>query len=52
MVISNTDFSQFVGRNEKVYEVIFSPYYKTLAPYVMRYDLELMEAEDIVLEVF
>lgn len=52
MVISNTDFQQFVDGNEKSFEVIFFQYHKTLVSYVMRYELELMEAEDIVLEVF
>ncbi len=52
MVISNTDFQQFVDGNEKSFEVIFSQYHNTLVSYTMRYEVEMMEAEDIVLEVF
>lgn len=52
MVISDTDFRQFVDGNEKSFEKIFSQYHKTLVSYSMRHELELMEAEDVVLEVF
>ncbi len=52
MYISNEHFQQFVAGNEKSFEVIFCQYYKTLVSYVMRHDLELMEAEDVVVETF
>ncbi len=52
MVISEKDFIQFVKGDEKSFEIIFCQYYKTLVSYVMRHELELMEAEDIVLEIF
>ena len=52
MIISEKHFRQFVEGDEKSFEVIFCQYYKTLVSYVMRYDLEFMEAEDIVLEIF
>ena len=52
MIISEKHFQQFVKGNEKSFETIFCQYYKTLVSYAMRHDLELMEAEDIVLETF
>lgn len=52
MTISEKHFQQFVKGDEKSFEAIFCQYYKTLVSYVMRYDLEFMEAEDIVLEIF
>lgn len=48
MIISEKDFQRFVKGNEKSFEIIFCQYYKTLVSYVMRHDLELMEAEDIL----
>ena len=52
MIINEKHFQQFVKGNEKSFESIFCQYYKTLVSYAMRHDLELMEAEDIVLEIF
>ena len=52
MIISEKHFQQFVKGDEKSFETIFCQYYKTLVSYAMRHDLELMEAEDIVLETF
>lgn len=52
MIISEKNFQQFVKGDEKSFEIIFCQYYKTLVSYVMRHDLELMEAEDVVLEIF
>lgn len=52
MVIQNVDFHKFVAGDEKAFEVIFCQYYKTLVSYAMRYDLEQMEAEDVVIEIF
>lgn len=52
MYISNEHFQQFVAGDEKSFEAIFCQYYKTLVSYVMRHDLELMEAEDVVIETF
>ena len=52
MMISDTNFQEFKAGSEKAFEVIFYQYYKTLVSYAMRYDLELKEAEDCVLETF
>ena len=52
MNISDSDFHRFVEGDGKAFEIIFKAYYKTLVSYSMRHGLELMEAEDIVLEVF
>lgn len=52
MVISEKDFTRFVKGDEGAFEIIFRQYYKTLVSYAMRHELELMEAEDIVLEIF
>ena len=52
MVISERHFQQFIKGDEKSFESIFCQYYKTLVSYAMRHDLELMEAEDVVLEIF
>ena len=52
MIISEKHFQQFVKGDERSFESIFCQYYKTLVSYAMRHDLELMEAEDIVLEIF
>ena len=52
MVISEKHFQQFIKGDEKSFESIFCQYYKTLVSYAMRHDLELMEAEDVVLEIF
>lgn len=52
MYISEDHFQQFVAGDEKSFEMIFCQYYKTLVSYVMRHDLELMEAEDVVIETF
>ena len=52
MIISEKHFQQFVKGDEKSFETIFCQYYKTLVSYAIRHDLELMEAEDIVLETF
>ena len=52
MVISERHFQQFITGDEKSFESIFCQYYKTLVSYAMRHDLELMEAEDVVLEIF
>lgn len=52
MIISEGHFLQFIKGDEKSFEFIFCQYYKTLVSYAMRHGLELMEAEDIVLEVF
>lgn len=51
-MIDEKKFQQFVKGDETSFEIIFCQYYKTLVSYVMRHDLELMEAEDIVLETF
>lgn len=52
MTIKEEDFQNFINGDERSFEVIFCQYHKTLVSYVMRHGLELMEAEDIVLEVF
>lgn len=51
MMIQEKDFQGFVKGKEKSFEVIFCQYYKTLVSFAMRYDLEQMEAEDVVIEV-
>ena len=51
MVISEKHFQQFIKGDEKSFESIFCQYYKTLVSYAMRHDLELMEAEDVVLAI-
>lgn len=50
MIISEKDFSGFITGQEKAFEAIFRQYYKTLVSFSMRYGLELMEAEDVVIE--
>ena len=52
MIISEKHFQQFIKGDERSFESIFCQYYKTLVSYAMRHDLELMEAEDVVLEIF
>lgn len=52
MIISENNFKGFIKGDEKSFEAIFYQYYKTLLSYVMRHGLEIMEAEDIVLETF
>ena len=51
MVIDEKVFQGFVKGQEKSFEIIFSQYYKTLVSLSMRYGLEQMEAEDVVIEV-
>lgn len=51
MTIKENDFQGFIQGCEKSFEVIFRQYYKTLVSFSMRYGLEQMEAEDVVLEV-
>lgn len=51
MMIQEKDFQGFVKGKEKSFEVIFCQYYKTLVSFAMRYGLEQMEAEDVVIEV-
>lgn len=50
MIISEKDFSGFITGQEKAFEAIFRQYYKTLVSFSMRYGLEQMEAEDVVIE--
>lgn len=50
MVISEKDFTRFITGQEKAFEAIFRQYYKTLISFSMRYGLEQMEAEDVVIE--
>lgn len=51
MNITDKDFMGFVKGHEKSFETIFRQYYKTLVSFSMRYGLEQMEAEDVVIEV-
>lgn len=51
MLIKEKDFEGFAAGCEKAFEVIFRQYYKTLVSFSMRYGLEQMEAEDVVIEV-
>lgn len=51
MTIKEDDFQGFLQGHEKSFEVIFRQYYKTLVSFSMRYGLEQMEAEDVVIEV-
>ena len=51
MLIKEKDFEGFADGCEKAFEVIFRQYYKTLVSFSMRYGLEQMEAEDVVIEV-
>lgn len=51
MFIEEKDFQGFVAGKEKAFETIFHQYYKTLVSFAMRYGLEQMEAEDVVIEV-
>lgn len=51
MFIKEKDFQGFVLGKEKSFEIIFHQYYKTLVSFAMRYGLEQMEAEDVVIEV-
>lgn len=52
LFISEGNFEQFIKGDEKAFESIFCQYYKTLVSYATRYNLDLMEAEDVVQEVF
>lgn len=51
MLIRELDFNGFVAGSEKSFETIFRQYYRTLVSFSMRYGLQQMEAEDIVIEV-
>lgn len=51
MMIQEKDFQGFVKGKEKSFEVIFCQYYKTLVSFAMRFGVEQMEAEDVVIEV-
>lgn len=51
MLIKEKDFQGFIEGHEKSFETIFRQYYKTLVSFAMRYGLEQMEAEDVVIEV-
>lgn len=50
MLISEKNFKGFVQGDTKSFEIIFRQYYKKLVLFAMRYKLECMEAEDLVLE--
>lgn len=51
MRIIEDDFQGFVSGSEKSLEVIFHQYFKSLVVFSMRFGLEQMEAEDVVIEV-
>lgn len=51
MLIKEKDFQGFVRGREKSFETIFHQYYTTLVSFAMRFGLEEMEAEDIVIEI-
>lgn len=51
MLIKEKDFQGFVKGQEKAFDVLFRQYYRTLVSFAMRYGVEQMEAEDIVIEV-
>lgn len=50
MIISESSFKGFVEGESKSFEIIFRQYYRTLVLFAMRYKLESMEAEDLVIE--
>lgn len=52
MIIQDVDLQGFIRGDERAFEGIFCQYYKTLVSYAMRYGLEQMEAEDVVIEIF
>lgn len=52
MLITETDFLGLVNGYEKSFVQIFQQYYKTLVSFAMRYGLQKMEAEDVVIETF
>lgn len=51
MLIKEKDFQGFIKGQEKSFETIFRQYYRTLVSFSIRYGLEQMEAEDVVIEV-
>lgn len=51
MLIKEKDFQGFVQGNHGAFEIIFRQYYKTLVSFAMRYKIEGMEAEDLVIEM-
>ena len=51
MEIREKDYQGFIAGKEKSFDTIFRQYYKTLVSFSMRYGLEQMEAEDVVIEV-
>lgn len=51
MTIGEKDFMGFISGDVKSFEMIFRQYYKSLVSFSMRYGLEQMEAEDVVIEV-
>lgn len=52
MFISESDFIGFTKGTETSFDNIFKQYFKTLVSFSARHGLELMEAEDIVLDTF
>lgn len=50
-MIAEKDFRGFIEGDEKSFETIFRQYYKSLVSFAMRYGLEQMEAEDVVIEI-
>lgn len=50
MLISEKNFKGFVQGDTKSFEIIFHQYYRKLVLFAMSYNLEGMEAEDLVLE--
>lgn len=50
MRIHEKDFEGFISGNERSLEIIFRQYFKTLVAFSMRFGLEQMEAEDVVIE--
>lgn len=50
MLISEKDFKGFVQGEKHPFERIFRQYYSILVSFAMRYKLESMEAEDLVIE--
>lgn len=51
MLITEKDFRGFIQGHQESFEIIFRQYYKTLVAFAMRYRIESMEAEDIVIEM-
>lgn len=51
MTIGEKDFMGFISGDVKSFEMIFRQYYRSLVSFSMRYGLEQMEAEDVVIEV-